>query len=167
VVVPTGMTDVVYEPRYSLNATKTDYVSELAPNTPKTTLPEGRQPPTESASSTDQNRRRCARSRRLRGSRGRRSRRVSRTVDDARCEARALKAAWRGFGSLAQRRSILPTSLRQVPSVGAQRAGSGTQPFSPPRCDKSRLSPTGRSQGSDLSFVPVSAFPRPICTPFG
>ena len=39
VVVPAGMTDVVYEPRYSLNATKTDYVSELAPNTPKTTLP--------------------------------------------------------------------------------------------------------------------------------
>jgi Asp-tRNA(Asn)/Glu-tRNA(Gln) amidotransferase A subunit family amidase len=39
VVVPAGMTDVVYEPRYSLNATKTDYVSELASNTPKTTLP--------------------------------------------------------------------------------------------------------------------------------
>jgi amidase len=39
VVVPAGMTDVVYEPRYALNATKTDYVSELAPNTPKTTLP--------------------------------------------------------------------------------------------------------------------------------
>jgi amidase len=39
VVVPAGMTDVVYEPRYSLNATKTDYVSELAPNTPKTKLP--------------------------------------------------------------------------------------------------------------------------------
>jgi amidase len=38
VVVPAGMMDVVYEPRYSLNATKTDYVSELAPNTPKTTL---------------------------------------------------------------------------------------------------------------------------------
>ena len=39
VVVPAGMTDIVYEPRYSLNATKTDYVSELASNTPKTTLP--------------------------------------------------------------------------------------------------------------------------------
>ena len=39
IVVPAGMTDVVYEPRYSLNATKTDYVSELAPNTPKTKLP--------------------------------------------------------------------------------------------------------------------------------
>lgn len=39
VVVPAGMTDVVYEPRYSLNATKTDYVSELAPNTLKTRLP--------------------------------------------------------------------------------------------------------------------------------
>ena len=39
VVVPAGMTDVVYEPRYSLNAKKTDYVSELAPTTPKTTLP--------------------------------------------------------------------------------------------------------------------------------
>jgi amidase len=39
VVVPAGMSDVVYEPRHSLNATKTDYVSELSPNTPKTTLP--------------------------------------------------------------------------------------------------------------------------------
>ena len=39
VVVPAGMTDVVYEPRYALNATKTDYISELAPNTPKTRLP--------------------------------------------------------------------------------------------------------------------------------
>lgn len=38
IVVPAGMTDVVYEPRYSLNATKTDYVPELAPNTPKTKL---------------------------------------------------------------------------------------------------------------------------------
>jgi Asp-tRNA(Asn)/Glu-tRNA(Gln) amidotransferase A subunit family amidase len=38
VVVPAGMTDVVYEPRYALNATKTDYVSELAPNTPRTKL---------------------------------------------------------------------------------------------------------------------------------
>jgi amidase len=34
------MTDVVYEPKYALNLTKTDYVSELAPNTPKTTLPQ-------------------------------------------------------------------------------------------------------------------------------
>jgi hypothetical protein len=39
VVVPAGMTDVLYEPRYTLNATKTDYVSELAPNTPQTKLP--------------------------------------------------------------------------------------------------------------------------------
>jgi hypothetical protein len=39
VVVQAGMTDVVYEPRYALNATKTDYISELAPNTPKTRLP--------------------------------------------------------------------------------------------------------------------------------
>ena len=38
VVVPAGMTDVVYEPRYALNETKTDYISELAPNTPKTRL---------------------------------------------------------------------------------------------------------------------------------
>jgi amidase len=39
VVVPAGMTDVVYEPRYLLNATKSDYVSALAPDTPKTRLP--------------------------------------------------------------------------------------------------------------------------------
>ena len=39
VVVPAGMTDVVYEPRYALNATKTDYISELSPNTPQTKLP--------------------------------------------------------------------------------------------------------------------------------
>ena len=39
VVVPAGMNDVVYEPQYALNAAKTDYISELAPNTPKTKLP--------------------------------------------------------------------------------------------------------------------------------
>ena len=39
VVVPAGMTDIIYEPRYALNATKTDYVSELPPNTPQTKLP--------------------------------------------------------------------------------------------------------------------------------
>jgi hypothetical protein len=39
VVVPAGMTDVVYEPQYALNADKTDYVSVLPPDTPRTTLP--------------------------------------------------------------------------------------------------------------------------------
>jgi Asp-tRNA(Asn)/Glu-tRNA(Gln) amidotransferase A subunit family amidase len=38
IVVPAGMTDVVYEPKYALNADKTDYVSVLPPETPKTTL---------------------------------------------------------------------------------------------------------------------------------
>ena len=39
IVVPAGMSDIVYEPRYSLNTAKTDYISELAPSTPKTKLP--------------------------------------------------------------------------------------------------------------------------------
>jgi Asp-tRNA(Asn)/Glu-tRNA(Gln) amidotransferase A subunit family amidase len=39
VVVPAGMTDVVYEPQYALNETRTDYRSALAGDTPKTTLP--------------------------------------------------------------------------------------------------------------------------------
>ena len=39
IVVPAGATDVVYEPQYALNEDKTDYVSVLAPDTPKTTLP--------------------------------------------------------------------------------------------------------------------------------
>jgi Asp-tRNA(Asn)/Glu-tRNA(Gln) amidotransferase A subunit family amidase len=38
VVVPAGMSDVVYEPVYALNAAKTDYVPVLAPDTPKSTL---------------------------------------------------------------------------------------------------------------------------------
>jgi Asp-tRNA(Asn)/Glu-tRNA(Gln) amidotransferase A subunit family amidase len=39
VVVPAGMNDIVVEPRYALNEAKTDYISTIAPNTPKTTLP--------------------------------------------------------------------------------------------------------------------------------
>lgn len=39
VAVPAGMTDVVYEPQYALNATQTDYVSVLAAGTPKSALP--------------------------------------------------------------------------------------------------------------------------------
>jgi amidase len=39
VVVPAGFTDVVYEPKYALNANKTDYVAALPPDTPKTKLP--------------------------------------------------------------------------------------------------------------------------------
>lgn len=39
VVVPAGVTDVVYEPKYALNPGKTGYVSVLAPGTPKSTLP--------------------------------------------------------------------------------------------------------------------------------
>jgi Asp-tRNA(Asn)/Glu-tRNA(Gln) amidotransferase A subunit family amidase len=39
IVVPAGMSDIVYEPQYSLNKGKTDYISELAPSTPKTKLP--------------------------------------------------------------------------------------------------------------------------------
>jgi amidase len=38
IAVPAGTTDVVYEPVYALNADRTDYVSVLAPQTPKTTL---------------------------------------------------------------------------------------------------------------------------------
>jgi Asp-tRNA(Asn)/Glu-tRNA(Gln) amidotransferase A subunit family amidase len=33
------MTDVVYEPQYALNPAKTDYLSVLAPGTPRSTLP--------------------------------------------------------------------------------------------------------------------------------
>jgi Asp-tRNA(Asn)/Glu-tRNA(Gln) amidotransferase A subunit family amidase len=39
VVIPAGMNDVVVEPRYALNETKTDYIATIAPNTPKTKLP--------------------------------------------------------------------------------------------------------------------------------
>jgi amidase len=39
IVVPAGVTQVVYEPQYALNEDKTDYVSVLAPGTPKSTLP--------------------------------------------------------------------------------------------------------------------------------
>jgi Asp-tRNA(Asn)/Glu-tRNA(Gln) amidotransferase A subunit family amidase len=38
VVVPAGATDVVYEPQYALNEERTDYISVLAPGTPKTRL---------------------------------------------------------------------------------------------------------------------------------
>ena len=39
VVVPAGMVTVVYEPQYALNPAKTDYISVLAPGTPKAALP--------------------------------------------------------------------------------------------------------------------------------
>jgi amidase len=39
IVVPAGMSDVVYEPQYALNADKTDYASVLAAGTAKSTLP--------------------------------------------------------------------------------------------------------------------------------
>jgi Asp-tRNA(Asn)/Glu-tRNA(Gln) amidotransferase A subunit family amidase len=39
IVVPAGVTDVVYEPRYALNSDRTNYIPVLAPGTPKTTLP--------------------------------------------------------------------------------------------------------------------------------
>lgn len=38
IVIPAGMTDVIYEPQYALNADKTDYVPVLAASTPKTRL---------------------------------------------------------------------------------------------------------------------------------
>jgi Asp-tRNA(Asn)/Glu-tRNA(Gln) amidotransferase A subunit family amidase len=38
VVVPAGFTDVVYEPRFALNAAGTSYVSVLAPGTPQSKL---------------------------------------------------------------------------------------------------------------------------------
>jgi amidase len=38
IAIPAGMTDVIYEPQYALNADKTDYISVLAPSTPKTKL---------------------------------------------------------------------------------------------------------------------------------
>lgn len=38
VVIPAGMTDVIYEPQYALNSDKTDYVSVLAPGTQQTKL---------------------------------------------------------------------------------------------------------------------------------
>jgi Asp-tRNA(Asn)/Glu-tRNA(Gln) amidotransferase A subunit family amidase len=38
IVLPAGVTDVIYEPQYALNADKTDYVSVLAPGTPRTRL---------------------------------------------------------------------------------------------------------------------------------
>ena len=53
---------------------------------------------------------------------------------------RILDAAARAqavcFGSLAQRRSILPTSSRQAPSVGAPTGGRGTRLFLPTRCGR-------------------------------
>jgi amidase len=39
IVVPAGMTDVIYEPQYALNKDKTDYISVLAPGTPRSKLP--------------------------------------------------------------------------------------------------------------------------------
>jgi Asp-tRNA(Asn)/Glu-tRNA(Gln) amidotransferase A subunit family amidase len=39
VVVPAGVTEVIYEPQYALNKDKTDYVSVLSPETQKTKLP--------------------------------------------------------------------------------------------------------------------------------
>ena len=39
IVVPAGVTNVVYEPQYALNPDKTNYIPVLPPNTPKTTLP--------------------------------------------------------------------------------------------------------------------------------
>jgi len=39
VAVPAGVTDVIYEPSYALNADKTDYISVLTPGTPQTRLP--------------------------------------------------------------------------------------------------------------------------------
>lgn len=39
VVVPAGMSDVVVEPSYALNADRTDYVSVIAAGTPRTKLP--------------------------------------------------------------------------------------------------------------------------------
>lgn len=39
VVVPAGTNDVIVEPQYALNEAKTDYISIIAPNTPKTRLP--------------------------------------------------------------------------------------------------------------------------------
>jgi len=39
IVVPAGTTSVIYEPQYALDDDKTDYVSVLPPNTPKSTLP--------------------------------------------------------------------------------------------------------------------------------
>lgn len=39
VVIPAGLTDVVYEPQYALNAARTDYVSVLADGTPRSSLP--------------------------------------------------------------------------------------------------------------------------------
>jgi len=38
VAIPAGMTDVIYEPRYALNADKTDYISVLPDSVQKTTL---------------------------------------------------------------------------------------------------------------------------------
>src|SRR5690606_10894983 len=40
VVVPAGATDVIYEPQYALNEDKTDYVSVLPPDTPRSKLPD-------------------------------------------------------------------------------------------------------------------------------
>ncbi|HKE96794.1 MAG TPA: amidase family protein [Povalibacter sp.] len=39
VAVPAGVTDIIYEPQYALNADKTDYISVLPPGTPQTKLP--------------------------------------------------------------------------------------------------------------------------------
>jgi Asp-tRNA(Asn)/Glu-tRNA(Gln) amidotransferase A subunit family amidase len=37
--VPAGVTDVIYEPKYALNADKTNYISVLPPGTQKSKLP--------------------------------------------------------------------------------------------------------------------------------
>jgi Asp-tRNA(Asn)/Glu-tRNA(Gln) amidotransferase A subunit family amidase len=39
IVIPAGMTDVIYEPKYALNADKTDYVSVLPAGTMQSKLP--------------------------------------------------------------------------------------------------------------------------------
>ena len=39
IVVPAGFNQVVYEPQYALNSTKTNYISVLAPGTPQSMLP--------------------------------------------------------------------------------------------------------------------------------
>ncbi len=39
IAVPAGMTEVIYEPKYALNADKTNYISVLPPGTPQSTLP--------------------------------------------------------------------------------------------------------------------------------
>ena len=38
IVVPAGFTEIVYEPQYALNPTRTNYISVLAPGTPQSML---------------------------------------------------------------------------------------------------------------------------------